>query len=281
MYHSSDNTITAGELAELFNIPKQTLLYYDKIDVLKPEYISGNGYRHYSVKQYMILEVILNLRKMNIPMTEIRDYLEHRSTDNLEKLLQRKFEECNAVIAQKERIKEDILVTCHQIHKIRRTCLDQFSLSFRPEKTFCISKVDALTEGSARFKIFAQHNNIVFSKQHFKEKAVGWIVPSREFLAGANPLSVAFFSTIKKGQRAEALPPSSLFVRPAGLYATVRFKGTYYQNNKKVAVQFRDFLCRNQLEPTGDAYVMPLKNHWMTSETNEYINQISMQVTPK
>lgn len=281
MHHSSDNTITAGELAELFNIPKQTLLYYDRIGALKPEYISENGYRHYSVKQYMILEVILNLRKMDIPMNEIRDYLEHRSIDNLETLLRQKFEECNAVIAQKERIKEDILVTCHQIHKIRRTCLDQFSLSFRPEKTFCISKVDALTEGSMRFKIFAQHNNVVFSKQHFKEKAVGWIVPAREFLAGANPLSLAFFSTIKKGQRGEALPPSSLFVRPAGLYATVRFKGTYYQNNKKVAVQFRDFLCRNQLKPAGDAYVMPLKNHWMTSETNEYINQISMQVTPK
>lgn len=54
---------TAGELADLFELPKQTLLYYDKMGVLSPEFISENNYRHYSLKQYLILEVILNMRK--------------------------------------------------------------------------------------------------------------------------------------------------------------------------------------------------------------------------
>ena len=43
---------TAGELADLFELPKQTLLYYDKMGVLSPEFISENNYRHYSLKQY-------------------------------------------------------------------------------------------------------------------------------------------------------------------------------------------------------------------------------------
>ena len=50
---------TAGELADLFELPKQTLLYYDKMGVLSPEFISENNYRHYSLKQYLILEVII------------------------------------------------------------------------------------------------------------------------------------------------------------------------------------------------------------------------------
>ena len=57
---------TAGELADLFELPKQTLLYYDKMGVLSPEFISENNYRHYSLKQYLILEVILNMRKLGI-----------------------------------------------------------------------------------------------------------------------------------------------------------------------------------------------------------------------
>ena len=31
---------TAGELADLFELPKQTLLYYDKMGILSPEFIS-------------------------------------------------------------------------------------------------------------------------------------------------------------------------------------------------------------------------------------------------
>jgi len=42
---------TAGELADLFELPKQTLLYYDKMGVLSPEFISENNYRHYSLKR--------------------------------------------------------------------------------------------------------------------------------------------------------------------------------------------------------------------------------------
>ena len=67
---------TAGELADLFELPKQTLLYYDKMGVLSPEFISENNYRHYSLKQYLILEVILNMRKLGIPISKIKEYLE-------------------------------------------------------------------------------------------------------------------------------------------------------------------------------------------------------------
>ena len=66
---------TAGELACLFEIPKQTLLYYDKTGLLVPEFISTNNYRYYSLKQYLILEIIINLRKLGIPVPVIKDYI--------------------------------------------------------------------------------------------------------------------------------------------------------------------------------------------------------------
>lgn len=85
---------TAGELADLFELPKQTLLYYDKMGVLSPEFISENNYRHYSLKQYLLLEIILNMRKLGIPISKIRQYLEERSIDSLQSILQTKDREC-------------------------------------------------------------------------------------------------------------------------------------------------------------------------------------------
>lgn len=39
----NQNFFTAGEMASLFGISKQTLLYYDKIHLLSPDYIGENG----------------------------------------------------------------------------------------------------------------------------------------------------------------------------------------------------------------------------------------------
>lgn len=50
---------TAGQLAQLFAIPKQTMEYYDKMGILKPAYIAENGYRYYATQQYLTLEIIV------------------------------------------------------------------------------------------------------------------------------------------------------------------------------------------------------------------------------
>ena len=57
-----ESFFTAGELANLFGISKQTLLYYHKIGLLSPEFIAENNYRHYTMQQYQDLEIIVNLR---------------------------------------------------------------------------------------------------------------------------------------------------------------------------------------------------------------------------
>lgn len=101
---------TAGELADLFELPKQTLLYYDKMGVLSPEFISENNYRHYSLKQYLILEIILNMRKLGIPIFKIKEYLAERSIDRLQTLLQAKDRECEEIIAHNEKIRKNIHV---------------------------------------------------------------------------------------------------------------------------------------------------------------------------
>lgn len=46
-----DIKFTVGEFAKLHNMKKQTLIFYDKIDLFKPEIINkNNGYRYYTPK---------------------------------------------------------------------------------------------------------------------------------------------------------------------------------------------------------------------------------------
>lgn len=93
---------TAGELARLFNIPKQTMLYYDKMGVLQPEFIAENGYRYYATPQYLTLEIILFLRKMDISVPDIRNFLQHKSREEILKVIAKREDECRQQIQETE-----------------------------------------------------------------------------------------------------------------------------------------------------------------------------------
>ena len=86
--------------ANLFNISKQTLLYYDKIKLLSPAYVDDKGYRQYSIQQYLDLEIIVNLHSFNISIMVIREYLQQRSKDDFLKLVAIKKKECKGVTAK-------------------------------------------------------------------------------------------------------------------------------------------------------------------------------------
>ena len=108
---------TAGELAAIFNISKQSLLYYDKVNLLSPDFVSENGYRNYSIQQFLDLEIIVNLRALDISIANIKKYLADRSKEHFLQLLQEKTAECQAIIHNNqeicdtiERIKEDMHV---------------------------------------------------------------------------------------------------------------------------------------------------------------------------
>ena len=149
---------TAGELADLFELPKQTLLYYDKMGVLSPEFISENNYRHYSLKQYLLLEIILNMRKLGIPISKIKEYLEERSIDSLQALLQAKDRECEEIIAHNEKIRKNIHVVFQQLDKIRESRLNQITVTFRRSKRFLLSPVPPECSGDESIKILASLN---------------------------------------------------------------------------------------------------------------------------
>lgn len=82
--------LSVSELSELCNISRQAVLYYDKHNLLKPNFIDYNGYRYYHFKEYTKLEIILNLRKIGLSLEQIKEYLNNKSENKLYNLLETK-----------------------------------------------------------------------------------------------------------------------------------------------------------------------------------------------
>ncbi|MCY9513491.1 MerR family transcriptional regulator [Paenibacillus apiarius] len=74
-----------GEISSIFNIPLQTLRYYDKIGLFSPVHTNQEtGYRYYNLHQLPLLHQIKTFKSMEIPFSEIKELT---STDwNVDKM---------------------------------------------------------------------------------------------------------------------------------------------------------------------------------------------------
>ena len=78
---------TTNQFAKMHNINKKTLMYYDDIGLFRPIEVRENGYRYYSFQQNATLTSILLLRKMQVPLKEIKKYINNYTQDMLLDLL--------------------------------------------------------------------------------------------------------------------------------------------------------------------------------------------------
>lgn len=273
-----NNYFTAGELAALFAISKQTLLYYDKVKLLSPDYISENGYRHYSIQQYLDLEIIVNMRTLNISISEIKKYLTNRSKENFTAIIHQKDAECENIIKENERIRKSLASIDECLNAQPHFILNQIMLSWQNEKLLRLTQLSDLDDSKNRIIQFAKHSQKTFHNKGTLEKRVGWIIPQNNFFHGSNKFSAtAFFSY------APNIPghkPVKKFSLAAGLYLEIYFEGTFYYNSKQLSQKITGFLKMNKLKAVSNVLVLPIENHWFSVSTDKYINKLFLQVQP-
>jgi DNA-binding transcriptional MerR regulator len=180
----NNNYFTAGELASLYGITKQTLLHYDKNKLLIPEFTNEKGYRFYSETQYHTLEIILNMRKLDIPLQDIKDYLACRSIDNFEHILHEKEKEYDVAMEIIANMKNNLQISLEALKKIREIKTGQIELTMQKKKFFLGSEfLTADASPKDRLGIFSRHSQAAFAKNHFEELSTGWIIDKNEFFS--------------------------------------------------------------------------------------------------
>ena len=90
--------LTAGQFAKICGVEKHVLFHYDEIGLFQPVMVNENGYRYYSYHQYDTFSVITKLKKMGMPLKDIKVFLEQRSPAVFLQLLEDKFEEVDREI---------------------------------------------------------------------------------------------------------------------------------------------------------------------------------------
>ena len=136
-YSSINRKLSISEMAEIHGITRQTLIYYDKIDLFKPAITEENGYRYYSTLQIPLLREICFLRSIGMPLDDIRKNNTEKNSNTMIELLDNqneKLKEQISKLTRQQQMLESRLHIYNEAHDFSDTEYNPAIIHF-PERT--------------------------------------------------------------------------------------------------------------------------------------------------
>ena len=268
-----------GKIANLYDISKQTLIYYDNIGLLKPEEVAPNGYRYYSYRQLEKLDVILNLKETGMSLSEIGEYLKSKDIPRSIDLLKKQ----NEIV--KEKIRHLSAVTSKMEKKI--TLLSRYS--------------DIKDSLGVHVKEISRRNIVSIDISKDLESGIAIEKAVKDLICHIRQspsLSIYSYNTICASLDKSAIDKcnfqniSSVFITvdektdsihsnimPQNTYACIYHRGEY-ENTCESYGRLIKFISERGYEMIGGSIELPLIDAWTISDKSKYITEIQIPIRP-
>lgn len=99
-----DTELSIGQMAQLHNLSRQTLIYYHKLGLFIPQQVDERGNRIYSAKQIPFLREICTLKSLGVPLETIRLHLSEREPERARALLEDRRQEIEENIKREQQL---------------------------------------------------------------------------------------------------------------------------------------------------------------------------------
>lgn len=262
---------TTGEFAKLWGVKKQTLFHYDEIGVFSPAKKESNGYRYYNYPQFEVFGVITTLKEMGMSLSEIKEYLDHRSPDGLVELFEDKISKIDQEIEHLIQIKK-MMESKIEVTKMAQE-LDYNRIELQQLEAKCLflsKKIDSDDDLMFYQSLMEYVNETGIDQRNWY--SIGNMISQQNILNQEYTKYTYFYVPV-----ATKNPNTRLFVRPKGLYVVAYHKGSYafvYQTYEKML----EFIKKQQLEVIGYAYEELILDEVSVKGYENYLTQIRIHV---
>lgn len=267
---------TINEFAELCEVPKSTLLVYDKKGILKPIKVGANGYRYYSPEQFYEYYVIKAFQMAGSSLAEISGILESCNRQKLSNLLITKRTELYK--KQFELMRMQLFID-HMLSQEELVDNDdgKFKIKELAEEYFIAMPIEAKNISNKEF--YADISVIPALNKYIKEHGYsdnilfdsGYIVSEEEVLKD-NFSPTHYYCKI-----AFETNDSYLHIKPAGTYASYCVKGSFYDLPAHYE-EFKKMVLKRGYKILGDCYISNITFSTLTFSENNVVRIISAKV---
>ena len=261
-----------AEFAALCGVKKDTLLHYDHIGLLKPQKVGENGYRYYSARQLATYDLISALRRLDTPLSEIRDYLTRRSPEALLELLEEKEQALEAERRRLERMGSLLRETIRTTRLAQEVRPGEICLEELPAASFAVVKAPAFQEFEESVYLLHVRDLLAWAREQGSGVSAPGDIFCRENLDREEVREDFYCCPV-----AQETPDWPIRHRPGGTYAVLYHQGSY-QSEYEAIHRLRDWVLDQGYEIDGDLYEEDLVNYTTSSDPNSYLLKLSVKI---
>ncbi len=270
MTENKSNYFTTGEFAKLCGVNKRTLFHYDDIGLFRPAVTDKKGYRYYSYRQFEVFLIISMLKELDVPLKEMKKFLDERTPENLLKLSRQKVDEIDQKILKLNQIKhlleESIAFTNKGLHA---NCGE---ITVEEQKEEYLVRSELLNEENTKdyIKWMLEYNNFE-SKTLSKDSSFVGTMLSRENIKNKSYYCDSYFFVKTTDRRL------SNAIKPKGLYAVAYHHGSY-DTIGRTYDKLINYSNKNHFHLGDFSYEESLLDIISMKDENDYIMQITVEL---
>lgn len=269
------NLVSIGDVAKLFHLSVSSLRHYEELGLLTPEYVSpDSGYRYYGARQFEVLNSIRYLRALDMPLSEIADFLSNREIERMEEKLR---SQKKAVVKKQEELK-----------RIERKIENRLRM-LEDAKNSVFDTVCLTTKSACR---------MVWEGDSLKIQGfLDMEAPIRR-LEGSQKEAVVFLGKVGVGISAENLQhdrfdkydgiflildeedyfEGNVTEAPEALCVSIRFHGSHAEAPEQYCKLLR-YIREHKLQITGFSREVTMIDYGLTNDVNKFVTEISIPVS--
>lgn len=258
-------TLTTGAFAKLCRTQKGTLLFYDREGLLKPKYISENGYRHYGIEQYFEFDLISMLKYTGSSLNDIKKYIHCMDGEEFLDFLIERYDilnkELDTMIKRKKMLKEMVICMRESIEFKYDTLLIQH----HDEEYFEIMETGSNSSESREESVqrFIKYNEYIVKQQEQQQYPFGVIVSLKDVKKNK------YIETHYFNKKRKCTSPSNIHIKQDGMYAVMGHKGTDV-THRKALINMIEQIESSGMTIKSDVYVYDMMSYIIRSDGDIY-----------
>ena len=269
---------TIGEMAKMHNIAESTLRYYDEKGIFHPSIVDPQtNYRYYTIDQFSLLDTIKFLRQLNIPLKEIKKYIDERNPTYALNLLEKQQE----MMLKKQREIEYALAKMeHRIHLIKKATkaeTDRILIKKIPKrKITAIAVAPNTTDDMFDYYIHSLQKNMKQMDDSLFSGDIGVTISKKAFMQKEFQAYSSVFILL------DYMPyqvHSSDSIK-AGMFACAYHHGSYEETGETYK-KLMEYIDQEGYEISGDSIEIALIDWSVTENPEEQVTEIQIPIMKK
>ena len=253
------------EICHLYHIGPDSLRYYEKIGLITPKRSSAN-YRIYSLSDIWRLNVIRDLLELGFDTKKIKAYLDQRSVEVTQNLLNEKEQILSARIREMENDLADVRLRRKSLQEALDEPREEIIMQSFPQRQCLILKESIQHEEDIDYLLTKLSGRVEEPLSILGNSNTGSIIKLND--DGSVTCHSVFIAT--QGQAYD-------FILPEGRYLTLTFCGRSSSSPEHIH-RLRDHMLQHGLIPAGDYLEFLLIDIHETQKEQEYVTQLQIRI---